>query len=116
MYEFFREADEEVKPGDIEEQPFTKIFFDKIRVFSVVATEGGMKIRIHRACDIHHHEKPMHAIANDYPLQFAYSDYAVILGEDFKYHRVVQELSNIILGYGARELKKQLAVRDWSGL
>lgn len=106
MYELFREADAE--PGLKEEKHYTKMFFDKIRVFSIVATQGGMKIRIHRACDINHDDNRRHPIIQGYPLQFAYDDYAVIHSEDFKYHRVVEELSKIILGYGAGELKESL--------
>lgn len=40
MYEFFREAGEE----------YVNIFFDKVRFFSAVSTNMGIKIRIHRAC------------------------------------------------------------------
>lgn len=108
MYELFKEADTEIEPDKHEKKHYTNMFFDKIRVFSIAAARGGMKIRVHRACDITRHNNPKHPITKGYPLQFAYNDYAVIHSEDFKYHRVVGELSKIILGYGAGELKKSL--------
>lgn len=109
MYEFFKEADAGVEPGEVEEN-YMEIFFTKVRVFSIVATDGGMKIRIHRACDKDHlhQEETLSTITEDYPLQFAYSDYAEITRKEFTYHRVVEELSKIVLGYGAKELKKNL--------
>lgn len=109
MYEFFKEADTGDEPGQ-EEENYMEIFFTQVRVFSIVATDGGMKIRVHRACDKNHlhNEESLSNITEDYPLQFAYSDYAEITRKEFTYQRVAEELSKIVLGYGAQELKKNL--------
>lgn len=100
MYELFREADE----GE-ESQEYTEMFFDKVRFFSIVATPKGMKIRVHRARVL---KDVSVGITEDYPLQFTFTDYLDLIGKDFTYHRVAEELSNILYSYGAKVLRDSL--------
>lgn len=101
LYEIFREADQEM------ESCATKIFFDEIRFFSVVATPKGIKIRVHRAQKINKNDRCV-PIAPDYPLRFSYIDYCEITGKEYTYDHVTEKLSSIILGYGAKVMKSHL--------
>ncbi|KAL1883290.1 hypothetical protein Daus18300_000348 [Diaporthe australafricana] len=117
MYEFFREADMGIdgKGNDREKgDKYRKIFFDKVRFFSVVATAGAMKIRIHRACPLDPNVEP---IVEGYPLEFKFADYMTIGGGGkLPRQMVVEELAKILLGYGvgqlARHLKSAIKVID----
>lgn len=102
MYEIFREADQGTSS-----HTFRKMFFDKVRFFSVVATPEGVRIRVHRARDLGDARYPM-AITDGYPLRFTHTDYLDIIGEDYTYHKVAEELANIVLGYVATILKGSL--------
>lgn len=109
MYEFFREADMGIdkKGNDTENgDKYRKIFFDEVRFFSVVATAGAMKIRIHRACYQDPNTVP---IVEGYPLEFKFADYATIGGGgEFARQKVVEELAKILLGYGVGQLGVRL--------
>jgi hypothetical protein len=51
MYEFFKEADRDIREDvKVKEDEYTKKFFERVCFFSVVAVAGAIKIRIHRAC------------------------------------------------------------------
>lgn len=118
MYEFFREADmgidetgNDTENGD----KYRKIFFDEVRFFSVVATAGAMKIRIHRAC---YQDPNMVPIVEGYPLEFKFADYTTIGGDgELARQKVVQELAKILLGYGVGQLGVRLkeAIKEVEG-
>lgn len=118
MYEFFREADMGIdeRGNDIENgDKYRKIFFDEVRFFSVVATAGAMKIRIHRAC---HQDPNIIPIVEGYPLEFKFSDYTTIGGGgEFARQKVVEELAKILLGYGVKQLgvRLQEAIKEVDG-
>lgn len=106
MYEFFREAGDE----------HVQIFFDKVRVFSVVSSSKGIKIRAHRACltkqsrpsttDQKQYDKvpPKRSIVKDYPLQFIHDDFFEASGSEFTRDKVVSVFERIMVGYGIGEL------------
>ncbi|KAG6365885.1 hypothetical protein INS49_000061 [Diaporthe citri] len=118
MYEFFREADMGIdeRGNDIENgDKYRNIFFDEVRFFSVVATAGAMKIRIHRAC---HQDPDMVPIVEGYPLEFKFADYTTIGGGgEFARQKVVEELAKILLGYGVGQLgvRLQEAIKEVEG-
>lgn len=109
MYEFFREADMGIdeKGNDKENgDAYRKVFFDEVRFFSVVATAGAMKIRIHRACPLDPEREP---IVEGYPLQFKFADYLTIGGGgELARQNIVEELAKILLGYGVGQLGVRL--------
>lgn len=122
MYEFFREAGES----------HIRVFFEKVRFFSIVSTSDGIKIRIHRACPtvnaiLTEEARPENSttapekdpkgpvprkrsIVADYPLQFVYEDFfeANSQTSDFTREEVVRVFETIIVGYGIGELRGYL--------
>lgn len=102
MYEIFREADE--GSGS---HAFRSMFFDEVRFFSVVATPQGMRVRVHRARNVESPGSPK-PVADGYPLHFTYTDYLDIVGKEYTYHKVAEELRNIVTGYVAIVLQGSL--------
>lgn len=97
FYEFFQDA------GPTHRQ----IFFDKIRFFSVVANTQGILIRIHRAIEIPQDASRFELVMPDRPeyrLNFEYSEFARLTGEDgFTRERVI-EVFRKMLKYAVDEL------------
>lgn len=97
FYEFFQDA------GPTHRQ----IFFDKIRFFSIVADTQGILIRIHRAIEIPQDASQFELVMPDRPeyrLNFEYSEFARLTGEDgFTRERVIEVFSKI-LKYAVDEL------------
>ncbi|KAI1274761.1 hypothetical protein F5Y07DRAFT_372103 [Xylaria sp. FL0933] len=106
MYELFREAGEE----------HLQTFFDKVRVFSAIATGKGIKVNVHRACRIEEHDKDTQAndvphmvpIVGGYPLQFLYDNFFETSGNDFTRDKVVAVFEKIMVGYAIGELRGYL--------
>ena len=93
MYEFFNAAGEEHE----------KIFFDKVRFFSVVSAVSGLIIRIHRAVKVSVNAR----IEDDYPLAFEFREFKQI--DTLKDRKVVLEsFQNILHGYGVNKLRPWL--------
>ena len=108
MYEFFKEADREVdETVEVKGSKYRKIFFDRVRFFSVVAVPGAMKIRIHRAYQVVD-DKRFEPVYQQYPLRFVYSDYKVVSGDSFTHPTVAKELTHIMVDYGVNELAVHL--------
>lgn len=96
MFEFFRDAGPEHEAK----------FFSKVRFFSVVASAGGLTIRMHRAT--HEDGSVMGFITEhgeDYPLRFEYQDILTIERSNFGRQTVFETIKNILIGYGANELR-----------
>ena len=97
MYEFFNDAGSDHK----------KIFFNKVRFFSVVANREGMLVRLHRAVEIPEDANPKCLIMRDQPkyrLKFEYKEFARI-NEDSEYSRErVFNIINRILKYATEDL------------
>lgn len=101
MFEFLREAGPEHK----------KIFFTKVRFFSVVASTEGLTVRIHRAT-----EEPEDGsergliIPNrpDYPLRFEYREFARIQKDAFERETAFEIFKKILLGYAVKTLRPLL--------
>ncbi|KAI0799227.1 hypothetical protein GGR55DRAFT_692851 [Xylaria sp. FL0064] len=106
MYELFREAGEE----------HLQTFFDKVRVFSAIATSKGIKVNVHRACRIEEQDKDTQAndvpnmapIVEGYPLQFLYDNFFEASGNDFTREKVVAVFEKIMVGYAIGELRGYL--------
>jgi hypothetical protein len=105
MYEFLEEAG-----GSYEEK-----FFEQVRFFSAVATTEGVVIHIHRAKKIDENSKynPIPGANNreDYPLQFEFqqfwpleADHEADSKPPLDRQTILQQIENIIVGYGANEL------------
>jgi hypothetical protein len=94
MYEFFKDA------GPNHE----KKFFAKVRFFSVVASNEGLNIRIHRATREPSHISLIMPDRPDYPLRFEYQDFDSIQRDRFNRERVFQIFKKILISYGANEL------------
>ncbi|MCJ1281870.1 hypothetical protein MMC26_001193 [Xylographa opegraphella] len=95
MYEFFRDAGPQHK----------KLFFDKVRFFSVGASTEGLTIRIHQAINDAEEEFPQGSIIPDYPLRFEYKDFFTIPKAGFSRDAVFQIFETILIRYGAIELR-----------
>lgn len=112
MYELFREA------GD----KHVKTFFDKVRVFSAVASCDGIVVRVHRPVRVAASEEAKEAdvlpIVEGYPLQFTYTDLleASDAANNYTRDKVVSLMEDIIVGYGIGELRGYLkeAARDFT--
>lgn len=94
MFEFFRDA------GPSHE----KLFFAKVRFFSVVASTEGLTIRIHQATQEPADGSDLGLImpnTPDYPLKFEHREFARIPKDSFGRERVLEILGKILLGYGA---------------
>lgn len=101
MFEFFRDA------GPQHE----KIFFEKVRFFSAVATTQGITIRVHRATRVPKDGSGPGLIMKDtpqYPLMFEHRTFCVIHKNDFDRKPVLELLERILFGYGANELRLML--------
>ena len=97
MFEFFRDA------GSRHE----RIFFEKVRFFSVVANSSGLVIRIHRAVEIPKHEDNFLLIMpNDpgYRLKFESREFRTISGADEYCRGVVLNTFKNIFKYAVDEL------------
>ena len=97
MYEFFNDAGSEHK----------KIFFDKVRFFSVVANRQGMLVRIHRALEIPEDAHPGSLIMPDQPeyrLNFEYEEFARIGGVNEYTRERVFNIFKKILKYATEDL------------
>lgn len=100
MYEFFKDA------GPQHED----IFFAKVRFFSVVASNGGLTIRIHRATrEIGSDRGFIMRDRPDYPLRFEYQDILTIERSNFDRKIVLETFRKILIGYGATELRGLLS-------
>lgn len=107
MYEFFKEADREIgEDVDVKGDKYTKIFFDRVRFFSVVAVAGAMKIRIHRACRMDNTDRK--GPRSEYPLKYVFSEYKEVSKTNFTHQNVVKELTEILHNYGVNELAGHL--------
>lgn len=97
MYEFFSDAGSDHK----------KIFFDKVRFFSVVANRKGMLVRIHRAVKIPEAADPGYLILPDQPkyrLKFEYEEFAKIDRDNEYSHERVFNIFRRILKYAVEDL------------
>ena len=97
MYEFFSDAGLDHK----------KIFFNKVRFFSVVANRKGMLVRIHRAVEIPEDADPGSLIMPDQPkyrLKFEYEEFARIDGGNEYSRGRVFNIFKKILRYAAEDL------------
>lgn len=97
MFEFFRDAG----------QDHEKVFFDKVRFFSVVASTEGLIVRIHRATREPSDGSGIGLVMKDrpeYPLRFEYREFARIQRDDFDRITVLELFEKILLQYGAEEL------------
>ncbi|KAI1310663.1 hypothetical protein F5Y03DRAFT_392109 [Xylaria venustula] len=105
MYELFREAGEE----------HLRIFFDKVRFFSAVATSKGINIRVHRACLTRESRKTVQgesideaplrrSIVDGYPLQFVFDEFFEASASDFTRENIVNIFGKIMIGYAIGEL------------
>lgn len=98
MYEFFKEA------GESHEEKF----FEQVRFFSAIATTEGIVIHI----DENSKYNPIPGANNreDYPLQFEFQQFWPLEADhetDSKpldRQTIIQQIENIIVGYGANEL------------
>ena len=101
MFEFFRDA------GETHE----RLFFEKVRFFTVVASHQGFTIRIHRAVrdpgDLSGSTFIMKG-RDDYPLRFTYEEY-LSLPKDVERHIVLETFQKILIGYGEVELRDLLS-------
>lgn len=93
MFEFFRDAGHE------------EIFFNKVRFFSVVASNQGLRIRIHRATKVLTDDDLIMKDRPDYPLQFEFRELAKF-AKDFNFDRekVLKIFEKILHGYAVKEL------------
>jgi hypothetical protein len=87
IYLFMKEAGEEHK------------FFERIRVFSAVATYAGFEVRVHRPLRLRKGEH----IDHEYPLAFGF-DEVVAVGSSYKRAQVSKIIWNILFSYGVNEL------------
>ncbi len=97
MFEFFRDA------GSNHEN----IFFAKVRFFSVVASNEGITIRIHRAIRECAEELDPGLIMMDrpdYPLRFEHRVFCKIEKASFDRGTVLEKLEKILIGYGVDQL------------
>lgn len=97
MFEFFRDA------GSKHEN----IFFAKVRFFSVVATNEGVLIRIHRAireCAEEFDPGLIMPDRPDYPLRFEHRIFGRIEMASFDRGAVLEKLEKILIGYGVNQL------------
>lgn len=89
LFEFFRDAGSE----------YEKLFFEKVRVFSIVANRTGLLVRIHRAVEIPKHNIARRVIPRDpnYLLKFEFEDFTRIEGIDkFDRSKVLEMLKKIL--------------------
>ncbi|MCJ1279861.1 hypothetical protein MMC21_007685 [Puttea exsequens] len=101
MYEFFRDAEGEKE----------KIFYEKVRFFSIVAGRGGILVRVHRAIKIPPDEFLTRLVIpeeDSYRLQFEYCEYARIMGIDHFERGKVLDILKPIMQYAMTELGKEL--------
>lgn len=94
MYEFFNDAGSDHR----------KIFFDKVRFFSVVSSTNGMLVRIHRAVEISEDVDPRSLIMPDQPkyrLKFEYKEFARI--NEYSREKVLK-IFRKILKYAVEDL------------
>ncbi|KIW84241.1 hypothetical protein Z517_03491 [Fonsecaea pedrosoi CBS 271.37] len=93
IYEFFREAGQ------------TTEFFLRVRVFSATASEKGVIIRAHWACELTENTNVSKArIDPKYPLQFRHQIYQSFMGDGFDRLKVVEAFERIMVGYGQEQL------------
>jgi hypothetical protein len=113
IYKFFKEA-----RGSYEEK-----FFEQVRFFSAVATTEGVVIHIHQAKKTDENSKyspiPRANNREDYPLQFEFqqfwpleADHETDSKPPLNRQTIVQQIENIIVGYGANELFPKLSHRS----
>lgn len=101
MYEFFRDAERDKE----------KIFYEKVRFFSIVAVRGGMLVRVHRAIKIPPDEFSTHLVIpeeDSYRLYFEYREYARIMGINHFDREMVLNILKPIMQYAMTELGKEL--------
>lgn len=101
MYEFFRDAEGEKE----------KIFYEKVRFFSIVAVRGGMLVRVHRAIKIPPDEFSTHLVIpeeDSYRLYYEYREYARIMVIDHFDREKVLNILKPIMQYAMTELGKEL--------
>ena len=101
MFEFFRDAGE----------TYERLFYEKVRFFTVVASHQGFTIRIHRAVrdpgDLSGSTFIMKG-RDDYPLRFTYEEY-LSLPKDVERQTVLETFQKILIGYGEVELRDLLS-------
>lgn len=84
-----------------------KIFFDKVRFFSVMANRKGMLVRIHRALEIPEDADPRTLIMPDQPkyrLKFEYEEFARLEGVSVYSRERVFTIFKRILKYATEDL------------
>ena len=93
MFEFFRDAGHE------------EIFFNKVRFFSVVASNLGLRIRIHRATKVLEDQDLIMKNRPDYPLQFKFQEFSKFSKDyDFDREKTLRVFEKIFHGYEVKEL------------
>ena len=101
LYEFFNDAGPEHR----------KVFFEKVRIFSVVARRQGLLVRTHRATEIPESDgalKLVMPLKREYRLRFEYREFARIPeGKDFHREKVL-EIFKKIFTYGVNDLRTYL--------
>lgn len=99
MFEFFRDAGPQHEIN----------FFSKVRFVSVVASTGGLTIRIHRATLEDGSDFGFIEDRPDYPLKFDYQEFFTIERSKFDRKTVFETFKKILVGYGANELRLLLS-------
>ncbi|KAL9616360.1 MAG: hypothetical protein Q9160_008754 [Pyrenula sp. 1 TL-2023] len=97
MFEFFRDAGLE----------YEKIFFDKVRFFSVVASTEGLTIRIHRATPLDPEKPRLPFILlenHNYPLSFEYQEFLRLEKADLDQEVILKIIQQVLITYGVGEL------------
>jgi hypothetical protein len=89
MYFFMKMAGEE----------HLKIFYEKVRFYSVVATNATFYVRVHRAIKL-----DKGRIKPDYPLGFVFDDVLHHQGSDYKKAKTTGIIKNILVEYGLKVL------------
>ena len=98
MFAFFRDAGSK----------YEKLFYEKVRFFSVVAVREGMLVRVHRAIKIPDDELSNRLVIpeeDSYRLDFEYREYARITGIENYTRAKVFKILKPIMQYAGNELR-----------
>jgi len=78
-----------------------RVFYEKVRFYSAVATTAGFEVRVHRAFEL---SEEAGRIRLDYPLAFAYDEIFKTNGGYYRKEEVLNIVKNIFFEYGVKTL------------